>query len=464
MSAPLTAGMLVLLREDFMKNKFYSNVSAALLKAALINGAQELGYGFPSNTTGWGRTNLSNSLMPSQQAYMLHLENLSGLSTAEYYVYNFTIINTTPAIKVTLVWTDYKGTSNAAISLVNDLNLEIISPNGTKFIGNSFIAPFNASADSRNTVEQVVIFTNNSQLGSYQINVSGYNIPQSPQPFAIVISAGINATPSAAKFDGITTNFNQIPLLYNTSNIILENTSNGKIIWSSNAVTADQDFDNNINISRNLITINTTHLHSTLNSNVTISLYSTGFASPVPIKNNAVCADCNIILAAAENLTFTASSLGNFSALENASLVIWDSTHSSVPYSHGATYETQLVQYFANYTNTTSNAIITSANCSIQFSNAVGFMFYNETKALFEYNRTFSSAAAYNYNITCNQTYFINATAANSTIIINSTNVQPYMPGNFSIRQLANNSINISWDFAKDASSYNIWPHPQYLQ
>ncbi|MBS3137926.1 S8 family serine peptidase [Candidatus Woesearchaeota archaeon] len=464
MATPSAAGMLVLLRQDFMLNKFYSNVSAALLKAALINGAQEIGYGFPSNTTGWGRVNMTNTLMPQEPAYLTYIENDTGLTTSQSSVYNFTVINSSAPIKITLVWTDYKGTSNAAISLVNDLNIIVTSPNGTEFYGNDFSFPFNTYSDDRNTVEQVLIHTNNTQTGSYKINISAYNIAQGSQPFALVISAGLNASPEIKTFDGITTYPLFISTLYNTSSFVLENTSNGKIIFNDFVAVAFQDFDKNVNISRNNIIFNNSHLHSTLNSNITFSLYNTGYAAPVPIRNGSVCetgnstnTGCTILSATAANLTFYTIGLANITARENSSLVIWDSTDDSVPYRLGITYENQQVNFFANYTNATSQTTVTAANCSIKFTDSTASLIYNTTKALFEYTRTFAAAATYNYNITCNETNFINQTLTNTTTIFNSTNVQPSMPGNLSIKKLANNSINISWDSAKDASQYDLF-------
>ncbi|MBI5393001.1 S8 family serine peptidase [Candidatus Woesearchaeota archaeon] len=461
MATPSAAGMLVLLRQDFMLNKFYNNVSGALLKATLINGAQELSYGFPSNTSGWGRVNMTNTLIPSGSRYLVYIDNSTELTTGQSSTYNFTVVNASTPIKITLVWTDYKGTANAAISLVNDLNLIATAPNGTQFLGNNFLFPFNASSDDRNTVEQVIINTNNTQTGSYQVNVSAYNIAQGSQPFSLVISAGLNASPQINTFNGITSNPLVIPSLYNTSYFILENTSNGKIIFNDFAVAAFQDFDKNANISRNNILFNNSHLHSTLNSNITFSLYNTGYANPVPMKNGSVCnsaADgCTIITATATNLTFYTIGLANITARENASLITWDSTQDAAPYRLGATYENQIANFFANYTNVTSKTPITTANCSIQFTDVTANMMYNATKALFEYNRTFVGAATYNYNIICNETNFINQTAANTTTIFNSTDVKPFMPGNLTIKKLANNSINISWDSAKDASQYKLF-------
>ena len=89
--------------------------------------------------------------------------------------------------KVTLVWTDYPGTSSAAFALVNDLNLVVIdSSTGTEHFGNG-----GATADTLNNAEQVT-FTSGVKAGvPYIIRVIGSNVVQSPQPYALVASGPI---------------------------------------------------------------------------------------------------------------------------------------------------------------------------------------------------------------------------------------------------------------------------------
>jgi hypothetical protein len=94
-------------------------------------------------------------------------------------------------LRITLAWTDYPGNTAAARALVNDLDLEVIAPNGTHYYGNAGLYSsgqcFRASKwDACNNVEGVLIA--NAPYGNYTILVHGYNIPNGPQPFAVVAS------------------------------------------------------------------------------------------------------------------------------------------------------------------------------------------------------------------------------------------------------------------------------------
>ena len=64
MATPHVAGMVALLREFYKKQ--HINPSSALIKATLINSAEEMGYGTPSTMAGWGRVDLTN-ILPRQK-------------------------------------------------------------------------------------------------------------------------------------------------------------------------------------------------------------------------------------------------------------------------------------------------------------------------------------------------------------------------------------------------------------
>ncbi len=94
-------------------------------------------------------------------------------------------------LRITLAWTDYPGSPAAGKALVNDLDLEVIAPNGTHYYGNSglyttgqcYRAPH---WDACNNVEGVLVPT--AAYGNYTIIVHGYNVANGPQPFAVVAS------------------------------------------------------------------------------------------------------------------------------------------------------------------------------------------------------------------------------------------------------------------------------------
>ncbi len=108
--------------------------------------------------------------------------------------------------RITLVWTDYPGEVEAARTLVNDLDLEVIAPDGSRFVGNQGTYTGGhclrgSKWDACNNVEGIII--PNASHGTYTVVIHGANIPQGPQPFALAASGdglreggGSNQTPT----------------------------------------------------------------------------------------------------------------------------------------------------------------------------------------------------------------------------------------------------------------------------
>lgn len=200
MSTPLVAGSCALVREYYIKNRGISVPSAALVKATLINGAFDMTPGQypvppgpreiaprPNSVEGWGRVDLKSSILPASPKYSYATDNNTGLSTNGSVNYTYYVASSSAPLKVTLAWTDYRGTTGAATELVNDLDLKVTAPGGTVYYGNG-----GASADRKNNVEGVDIAA--PATGLYTINVRAYNIPHGPQPYALVASGPLTAT------------------------------------------------------------------------------------------------------------------------------------------------------------------------------------------------------------------------------------------------------------------------------
>ncbi|MGA1793265.1 MAG: S8 family serine peptidase [Thermoplasmatota archaeon] len=190
MSTPIVAGMTALIRQYYEDIESHSP-SAALLKATVINGARPLDGDWssvPNNREGWGRVNLSNSLATEDgnSGRLKFIDNSTGLTTGQNHSRLFTVANSNSDLVITLVWSDYPGSNTSSTKLVNDLDLKVISPNGTVYNGNDFIAPYNSSRDSRNNVERVLITS--PPVGTYMVKVEGYGVTVGPQPYAFVIT------------------------------------------------------------------------------------------------------------------------------------------------------------------------------------------------------------------------------------------------------------------------------------
>ncbi|HUV04373.1 MAG TPA: S8 family serine peptidase [Armatimonadota bacterium] len=204
MSTPLTAGACALVREYYRTTKSHTP-SAALIKATLINGAAELypgQYGTgsfkeipttrPNNVEGWGLVNLAYNLTPTAPRTMEFADNTAGLNTGGSAVYTYPISASTDPLRITLVWTDYWASVSASPALVNDLDLVVTLPDSSTRRGNG-------TTDRLNNVEGVDI--NSPMPGTYTVTISGYNIPDGPQAFALVVSGDIGPPPPTAVID-----------------------------------------------------------------------------------------------------------------------------------------------------------------------------------------------------------------------------------------------------------------------
>ena len=217
MATPIAAGASALLRQYFtdgfypsgQKNSADSHIpTGPLMKATLINGAGTSGGHFNKNV-GWGRVNLSNSIMfndSSKQLRVWEVENDNGLKTNETYEFKLGV-KSDKEFSVTLAWYDVAATSGGGKTLVNNLDLEVQLGN-TKYKGNNFSDVAQSSSDGSfdtiNTVEQVKL--KNPAEGVYTITVKGADIPGNGdsnsfrQGFALVATGhfdNINANPGS---------------------------------------------------------------------------------------------------------------------------------------------------------------------------------------------------------------------------------------------------------------------------
>ncbi len=186
MATPLTAGTAALVRQHYV-DVLNHTPSAALLKATIIQGAHDMYPGqysnedvghVPDNSQGWGRVDLEQSLYPDNST--LHYSDAHSLSTEQTVVARYYVVNNSTPFKATLVWTDYPSSLISLENLVNDLDLAIMSPNGT----------VHDVDDNVNNVEQISIPS--PVLGWYEVRVIGNNVPEGPQPFAMVITGNVS--------------------------------------------------------------------------------------------------------------------------------------------------------------------------------------------------------------------------------------------------------------------------------
>ncbi len=217
MATPCVAGSALLIRQYIREGWFHGGVkntdkgfspSAALIKAMLINSCQDTsGYFSPDNKWGWGRINLDNVLyFPGEDRKLFIIDDTVGFNDLYTINFNIDVLSGSTPLKFTLVWTDAPPSLSSEKQIVNDLDLTVYDPEGNKYYGNVFSGGFSVSGgnpDRTNVEENVWIPI--PDTGTWTVSVSAVNLPQPPQPFALVITGDISQYQPNLVFNGMTT-------------------------------------------------------------------------------------------------------------------------------------------------------------------------------------------------------------------------------------------------------------------
>jgi len=204
MSCPLVAGSAATFFH-FYDSTFGNPPSPALAKAALINGAVDVGLGYLSYAQGWGRTNLRRSIEgpPGGKINFIDQAGVTPLATGQIWTQTFHVLSAAPPLKITVVWTDPPGTAGSSNPLRNNLDLLVTAPDGTIYRGNRFTGVWStpnpgATTDTTNNVENA--FVQVPQVGEWTIRVSSASTALNPpglagQDFAVVYSGDASPCP-----------------------------------------------------------------------------------------------------------------------------------------------------------------------------------------------------------------------------------------------------------------------------
>lgn len=217
MACPIAAGNAALVRQYFAdgwyptgtpQNEDKFNPSAALVKGMLINSV-ETDYGLnpvPDPRVGWGRPKIDNAMFFPTDARKLAVVDFSeGLETGYQFLGKVNVSGATEPLRVTLNWTDFPGAEYASPALVNDLNLEVLSPSGKIYKGNNFsnnVSTEDGSFDTKNPVENVFVAA--PETGEWKIHVQANNVPQGPQPFALIVTGELANLITSATISEVT--------------------------------------------------------------------------------------------------------------------------------------------------------------------------------------------------------------------------------------------------------------------
>ena len=187
MSCPGIAGTIAQLYEGYKDLNGGSNPDAALIKASVLNTAEDLGNEGPDFRFGWGRINARQAFdLISNNQYMA-----GSIAQGGNHNHQVSVPVGVSELRIMVYWTDVEGSTNANPALVNDINMVVTDPGTTTY--NPWVldhtpANVNLTAvraiDNLNNVEQVTII--DPAAGTYDIDLNGFAIPQGAQDYYVV--------------------------------------------------------------------------------------------------------------------------------------------------------------------------------------------------------------------------------------------------------------------------------------
>jgi PKD repeat protein len=188
-ACPGIAGIVSQLHDAFRQLNGGLDAEGALLKACLLNTAEDLGNPGPDFRFGWGRVNALRAVRTLEDVrYYTDVISQGGSMT-----HTLNVPAGTAQLRVMLYWNDVEGDPLASKALVNDLNFLVTDPTSTTFEpwvlnpapnATTLNAPAVRGVDDLNNMEQVTI--DNPVAGSYNLDVSGFLVPNGPQKYYIV--------------------------------------------------------------------------------------------------------------------------------------------------------------------------------------------------------------------------------------------------------------------------------------
>jgi hypothetical protein len=206
MAAPAVSGTIALLLQDWRQHLTFgfpsiqtARLLPALVKAALIQTARDLGPEGPDYRHGYGAVD-AQALIDFERAAGtgglggpgLKVWGTQLIDHGQSHGFTLTVPPGIGELKASLAWDDREAQSFAGAALVNDLDLELVAPDGT--VHHPFVLdpanphlPAIAGANHLDNQEQVLV--KNPQAGDWTVRVIGASVPQGLQSYGLVYAA-----------------------------------------------------------------------------------------------------------------------------------------------------------------------------------------------------------------------------------------------------------------------------------
>ncbi len=186
MASPTVAGCVALLVQDWrLQYSGEPDPRPATVKMLLAHNAADVAQPGPDNQTGYGSVRMQETID------FLRTGNLAQEEVSQGGTYSVLVFVAPgdPEFKATIAWDDAPASVFASPTLVNDLDLVVIDPNGVRqypWTLNPASPGANAVRTQPNTLDNMEqVFVANPTPGVWQVNVVGTSVPVGPQTFSL---------------------------------------------------------------------------------------------------------------------------------------------------------------------------------------------------------------------------------------------------------------------------------------
>lgn len=188
-AAPGIAGVTAQLHQAYQELTG-ETAKAALLKATMMNTANDLGNLGPDFRYGWGHINAYKAaLLLEEGRYFSNTINMGETATHE-----IVIPENVRQVKIMTYWHDFPAATGSTKALVNDLDTELSDPDGIVFLPwtldetpdpSLLNLPATTGEDHLNNVEQIAI--EDPTAGTYTLSVTGFEVPMGTPEYWVTI-------------------------------------------------------------------------------------------------------------------------------------------------------------------------------------------------------------------------------------------------------------------------------------
>ena len=189
-AAPGIAGIMAMLHQAYAEHNNGETAASALLKAIMLNTANDLGNKGPDFRFGWGHVNAYRAAVAIEEN---RFSQNHSIALEETQTHTINIPENVAEVRIMTYWMDNPASVMTSKALINDLNTSVIAPDGTVNLPwvldptpdpTALNSPAETGIDDLNNMEQISI--TNPEAGDYILNVEGFEVPFGGHDYLIV--------------------------------------------------------------------------------------------------------------------------------------------------------------------------------------------------------------------------------------------------------------------------------------